>query len=606
MASGIALVAVVGWGLIRSSNAARDRAEWAASRDARDLALAMRAALRQPAVLELCDEASRFAVVDGEVVIDERVGWIDASPARPLDSYWQQLQTEAQRAEFAEHDPAKARALFDELLARLDDTDSRALPVITKAAWLAHRTDELDRSRQLIERVEKALHAAELASLGDPHVASALASSTLLATALGIVPTEARQRQLAALPEGLGTATLQRLEEFGTTIRDAQQALERCTARRRTLQHASTFLRQFAHLGSSQASRGQLVLWFPGPTQGSGHGAIVAKEWLARLPGLGTSRATALELTPIPDRGEVSFRNDELAEPIVASLAWATPPPLPQQPWFTQPTAVLTAGIGLLLLFAGTVWATMRGLSRENAAMRARTEFLSGVTHELKTPVAAMRLIADVLHDDDVKPQRQREYFAMMAAESARLSALIDNVLDLGQIERGERSYDLRTEDAADVVREAVRSYTPLGRQAGLVVELREGVPTARAKLDRGAIIQALLNLLENARKYASAGKRIDVETKNGNGQFTILVRDHGPGVPASEREAIFQRFQRGKAQASGSVAGVGLGLFLSRSILEYHGGTLTCTAPEAGPGSVFQLTVPLLPSPPPSDPNTP
>ncbi|MGK0265372.1 MAG: signal transduction histidine kinase, partial [Planctomycetota bacterium] len=236
-------------------------------------------------------------------------------------------------------------------------------------------------------------------------------------------------------------------------------------------------------------------------------------------------------------------------------------------------------------------------LARENAAMRARTEFLSGVTHELKTPVAAMRLIADVLHDDDVKPKRQREYFAMMAAEAARLSALIDNVLDLGQIERGERSYDLREEDAADVVREAVNSYLPLGQQAGLAIELQEGVATATAQLDRGAIIQALLNLLENARKYAAAGKRIDVTTKNGNGQFTILVRDHGPGVPEHEREAIFHRFQRGKAEASGSIAGVGLGLFLSRSILEYHGGTLTCLAPKEGRGSLFQLTLPLQPS---------
>lgn len=557
----------------------------------------MRSALRQPAVLELCDAASRFTVLHGEVVIDAHVGWIQASTARPLDSYWLRQQTEAERAEFVEQNPAKARRLFDELLTRLDDTDSRSLAVLTKAAWFAHRDDDLERTKQLLTRGQAALAAVKLASLGDPHVASALASMTLLSAALGTPPSEDRWRQLVALPTALATATLRRLEEFDLTTGQAQQALEQCSQRRRTLQHAAAFLRQSAQFGSSQTSREQLVLWFPGPQTGSGQGAIVAPLWLAKLPGLGTSRTTSLELTPIPDRGEVSFHSDPTAEPIVASLAWAVPPPLPQQPWFTKPAAVLSAGIGLLLLFAGTVWATMRGLARENAAMRARTEFLSGVTHELKTPVAAMRLIADVLHDDDVKPKRQREYFAMMAAEAARLSALIDNVLDLGQIERGERSYDLREEDAADVVREAVNSYLPLGQQAGLAIELQEGVATATAQLDRGAIIQALLNLLENARKYAAAGKRIDVTTKNGNGQFTILVRDHGPGVPEHEREAIFHRFQRGKAEASGSIAGVGLGLFLSRSILEYHGGTLTCLAPEEGRGSLFQLTLPLQPS---------
>jgi len=175
---------------------------------------------------------------------------------------------------------------------------------------------------------------------------------------------------------------------------------------------------------------------------------------------------------------------------------------------------------------------------------------------------------------------------------------LIDNVLDLGQMERGERAYDLRPGDAAMVVREAVASYRPLGIDAGLAIELQEGVTEAFCTIDSGAITQALLNLLENARKYASGGHRIDIQTQNGDGNFTVLVRDYGPGVPVEERERIFARFQRGRAQLSGSIAGVGLGLFLSRSILEHHRGTLTCHAPTEGQGAVFQLTLPLQPSP--------
>ena len=229
--------------------------------------------------------------------------------------------------------------------------------------------------------------------------------------------------------------------------------------------------------------------------------------------------------------------------------------------------------------------------------MRARTEFLSGVTHELKTPVASLRLIADVLHDDDVRPERQREYFAMMAGETARLSTLIDNVLDLGQLERGERAYDLRDDDAADIVREAVRTYAPLGERHGLTLTLHEGIGQAAAHVDRGAITQTLLNLFENARKYASSGKRIDVHTQSEGDRFVVRVRDFGPGVPRDERERIFERFRRGAAQQSGSIAGVGLGLFLSRAIVTHHGGTLLCSAPEDGAGSLFELSLPTTPT---------
>lgn len=603
MASGMALVAVVGWGLIQSSNDARDRAIWAARSDARDLALAMRAALRRPAILELCDAADRFEVHDGDVVLDASIGWLIASHPAPIDSLWRLKLNEAEQAEFVAHNLKQAEVHFDELLERIDDTDPQALVVLAKAAWFAHRNDDMVRATALAARMQTHLATAPIAALGDRQLAGVLAAHTLLTVALQQELDHARLNQLAALPERLATATLRRLQEFGVATEQTAATLRTVVRRRETLRHATTLVRRSAQSGAVQASNGHVVLWFPGVAPGTGQGAIVAAEWLQQLPGLGTTREANDNLPPIPDRGRVVFAASEHAEPILDTVAWAEPPPLPEVPWFTQPIAVLTAGLGLLLLFAGSVWATMRGLARETAAMRTRTEFLSGVTHELKTPVAGLRLMADVLNEDDVEPKRQREYFAMMAGEAARLSALIDNVLDLGQMERGERSYDMRTEDAADVVRDAVRSYTPIGNHAGLSISLREGTASATATLDRGAITQALLNLMENARKYASKGKRIDITTDNGDANFTVCVRDHGPGIASDEREQVFARFQRGKAQVSGSVSGVGLGLFLSRAILERHGGTLTCHAPEDGSGSVFQLTLPLTHTTPSNQP---
>jgi signal transduction histidine kinase len=167
-------------------------------------------------------------------------------------------------------------------------------------------------------------------------------------------------------------------------------------------------------------------------------------------------------------------------------------------------------------------------------------------------------------------------------------------VLDLGQMERGERAYDLRPGDLAEVVREAVQLFTPLGKRAGLQLELHEGAPRAAATLDRGALMQALLNVLENGRKYAAGGKRLEVSTNAGNGAFTIAVRDYGSGVAAAEREAIFTRFQRGASHQHGSIPGVGLGLYLARTIVQRHGGELRCVPPAQGPGALFVFTLPL------------
>lgn len=593
----MALVAIVGWSLVRTAQQNRDRAEWAAQRDARDLLLAMRAALRREEILGLCEPDTRFELVDGTIQTDPQVGWLrPGGPAR-LDWRQQELLQQAQQAEFAQGDPVAAATLLDKMLAiepsdEPSATDTAPLAALSAAAWQAQRAQNEERTARLVAQLDARLTKLAPKDLRAPGLAGAIASATLLRAARGQAPSEARWSMVIALPSELCRATMARLDELGIDTAAQRVRHERIAKRRQLLNEAAEFVRDASHRGSLQSFRGQIALWFA--TQSGGYGALQPPSWLKSLPGLGSTRPSDTDLPPIPDRGSVAFVAGDDNEPLLPGVAWIAKPALPRLPWFAQPTAILGAGIGLLLLFGGSVWATMRGLSRETAAMRARTEFLSGVTHELKTPVASMRLIADVLHDDEVPKARQREYFAMLAGESARLSALIENVLDLGQMERGERAYDLRDDDAVDVVREAVQSYAPLADHHGMQLELHEGVGEAPANIDRGAILQALLNLFENARKYASAGKRIDVHTEASRDHFVVRVRDHGPGVPSAERERIFTRFQRGAAQQSGSIAGVGLGLFLSRSIVARHRGTLTCTTPADGPGSVFELSLPL------------
>ena len=126
-------------------------------------------------------------------------------------------------------------------------------------------------------------------------------------------------------------------------------------------------------------------------------------------------------------------------------------------------------------------------------------------------------------------------------------------------------------------------------------IELGLEAGDTEVNVDCGAFVQALLNVMENARKYAKSGGRLVIDSTTCNGQYQLGVRDFGPGIPETEREAIFQRFQRGADQRDGSIAGVGLGLYLARAILRAHGGDLSCEAVEGdGGGAQFRFTLPV------------
>jgi two-component system phosphate regulon sensor histidine kinase PhoR len=193
---------------------------------------------------------------------------------------------------------------------------------------------------------------------------------------------------------------------------------------------------------------------------------------------------------------------------------------------------------------------------------------------------------------------KRQEYLEIIVHESERLSNLIENVLDFAKVERGRESYEFAEGDVGAAVTRAVAVYRYRAERDGveLTVEVVEGLPHAR--IDERAIQLAVINLVDNALKYAPESKVITIRASLEKSAIAIRVIDNGPGVPADERERIFERFVRGAsasnghASSRGPVRGSGIGLALVRHIAESHGGRAWVEC-KGGHGSTFIVTIP-------------
>jgi signal transduction histidine kinase len=244
---------------------------------------------------------------------------------------------------------------------------------------------------------------------------------------------------------------------------------------------------------------------------------------------------------------------------------------------------VLMLSAGLLLLF--------RDVSRELRANRQRSDFVSGVSHELKTPITLIRLYSEtLLRHASLKEAERADFNRVIMRESDRLGRLVDQILTFSRVESGDRLYTLKEGDPAPVVARVVEDYREYLEQAGF--SLKDDVPESAAtvRFDPAALSQALVNLLDNAVKYSGASREIAVTLAASNGQVAIEVEDHGIGIAAAEQPRIFERFYR-VANGSGK-GGYGLGLFLVRHIMEAHGGRAEVES-APGRGSRFRLVFP-------------
>jgi signal transduction histidine kinase len=230
---------------------------------------------------------------------------------------------------------------------------------------------------------------------------------------------------------------------------------------------------------------------------------------------------------------------------------------------------------------------------RQEELGRLRDDFVSGVSHELRTPLAQIRLLAELLRLGKVPTEQQRERsLRIIDQEARRLSFLVDSILRFTHPKRGQMS-PVRT-DVATEIEEIVAGFEPLAQAHGvrLTSRLERGII---ADVDRGAIRQVLLNLLDNAVRYGPSGQNVTITTASAGDTWTLEVADEGPGIPADECERIFDPYYRMKRDAGGAVGGTGIGLAIVHRLVNEHGGRVH-VAPANGRGMVGARFVAALP----------
>lgn len=265
----------------------------------------------------------------------------------------------------------------------------------------------------------------------------------------------------------------------------------------------------------------------------------------------------------------------------------------------------LALSFGVLMAVVVATSVALRAAVRSERLARQQMQFVAGVSHEFRTPLAVLRSASDNLADGIVRtPEQARRYGAMMKRDINRLWEMVEQTLTFAGIQSGRQAYPLVPTELAEVVTDAVKAATPFIEEAGctLVVEyptqaMKQGL---ERELERDgahcivnanatALSAAIVNLLTNAAKYSDAGGAIRLVIAERDEMVTIAVIDEGIGIAADEQRRIFEPFYRSKVVTEAQIHGNGLGLALADYIVKQHGGRIT-VASELGRGSVFTI----------------
>ncbi len=259
--------------------------------------------------------------------------------------------------------------------------------------------------------------------------------------------------------------------------------------------------------------------------------------------------------------------------------------------------------VSFMITFVGLmgmviVVATLFGmtyLSRQLELAHLKSSFISNVTHELKTPIALIRLAAETLEMHRVRtPEEGDSFLRSIVRETVRLQQLVDNILDFARLEAGQAMLRFESVDLGAVVRETVDTFRPRLEHQGFRVELElpESLPPVRG--DPRMLQHCVLNLLDNALKYSRTRREVKVSAESDDGAVSVSVTDRGIGIAPADQKRIFEKFVRVETGLVHDVKGAGLGLSLVQQIMRAHGGRVE-VASTLGEGSTFRLVLPRI-----------
>jgi two-component system, OmpR family, phosphate regulon sensor histidine kinase PhoR len=235
------------------------------------------------------------------------------------------------------------------------------------------------------------------------------------------------------------------------------------------------------------------------------------------------------------------------------------------------------------------VWVFVR---REAGLSRLQSDFVSKVSHELKTPLTSIRLFSETLALRRGDPSAEQKCIDGLERETTRLQELIDRLLDWGRMESGRREFVIRQTDLRSILDNALDAFETYRHQRSVDLSVDMPRDSLHVLADRGAVSDALLNLLTNAYKYGGDPVKVSVGVEETNGFVKVKVTDNGAGIPVSEHKRIFQKFYRVDDRLSREREGSGLGLAIVKHVMKAHKGRVELES-YPGRGSTFSLVLP-------------
>ncbi len=244
--------------------------------------------------------------------------------------------------------------------------------------------------------------------------------------------------------------------------------------------------------------------------------------------------------------------------------------------------SVVITGIVLVLVF----------VRREANLSELQADFVSKVSHDLRTPLTAIRLFAETLQRSETDAATREKCSTLLVAESERLTKMIERLLDWGRMEAGRKVYELKTETVADILDDVVKAYAPqLEVSRGVVFKVEASPNVPDVEVDRGAMVDALVNLLSNAQKYGGSPPNVTLAAHATEREVFLSVTDNGSGIPRPEQRRIFDKFYRIDDRLSRTKEGSGLGLAIVKHVAQAHGARVIVDSTE-GKGSTFSIVL--------------